>query len=140
MWLFFLDGMISAVAAKKKSGASVIIDETKIMVRSRERETLEALQRQFPALLQGVALKETAFTDYRYRMVVSRDAWVSIATELAKAVSYGNFKGAVHAKHGASRYERVLHRVWSEVATLQRPSPRDKGDLFDTVSTEMRDK
>lgn len=127
--------MISAVAGKRKIDNSVTVDPTKILVRARERGTLESLLTKFPVLLQGVTIKETAFTDYRYRLVISRDAWVEIATELAKAVSYTNYKNAVYSKHGASRFERALHRVWAEMAALQRSKPDSEDGFFDTVST-----
>lgn len=115
MWLFTKYGFFSAVcAAQSKRGGDV--DPNTIMVRARVRAHLEALKARFPRLKAAKILTD-AGTDYRYRIIVPKEAWAEVAAALAQEIDYGNFKSACKRDH---EYHDALMRVWTVVRGLQR--------------------
>jgi len=91
------------------------------MVRARMRGHLEALKGHFPALFAGCEIRESAGTDYTYRIFVAKPAWAEIVAALAAETDYDNFKSDVASRRRAgAAYERALHDVWSVMNRLQK--------------------
>ncbi len=109
MWLFTTQGFYSVVAHRD--------DPSRVIVRARAREDLEALKRQIPDM--RIFNDESA--DYRWRAVVTQTAWVAAAAVLAAGIDYPNFKAAVAERQGIER-ERLYTRVWAEMLGLQEES------------------
>lgn len=110
MWLVTTQGFYSAVAHRSHPDF--------VIVRVRRREDLEALRHQIPEIEPS----EDRTADYRHRALVSRAEWVVAVAQLASAIDYDNFKGAVADRQGAAR-ARVYGRVWSDLLELQTEEP-----------------
>src|SRR5205809_7645837 len=96
MWLFTKHGFFSAVCARQGDGRyGQPVDPDRIMVRARMRGHLEALKGHFPALFAGCEIRESAGTDYTYRIFVAKPAWAEIVAALAAETDYDNFKSEV---------------------------------------------
>ena len=123
MWLFTKYGFFSAVCAREGDGRSGRpVDTSRIMVRARVRQHLEALQKRFPELLEGTEIQEFVGTDYAYRIFVPKKVWVQVASLLADDTDYDNFKSEVarHQGSAGAAYEHALHSVWSVMNRLQK--------------------
>jgi hypothetical protein len=123
MWLFTKIGFFSAVCARQgdgKHGQPVDID--RIMVRARIRGHLEALKKCFPDLLNESEIKESAGTDYAFRLFLQKSAWTQVVAGLAEETDYDNFKSDVarHQGKAGAAYERSLHDVWAVMQRLQK--------------------
>jgi len=125
MWIFGTEGMFSAVCPRSEGGHGSDIETDKIMVRARVRNHIEALQARFPAL-RGAELIETPHADYRYRIVVPKEAWADAVRDMVMEQEYTNFKNAAAEAQGAddSGYVSALHEVWSVMRRLQRRNSR----------------
>ena len=121
MWLFTQYGFYSVVCASDLQGNPSRVDPNTLMVRARCRRHLESLQKRFPQLA-SLAIGDTDTTDYRFRIVVPKPAWVEVAQQLASEIDYGNFKDRVLSQSGDDRYVHALHDVWEVMDKLQRPS------------------
>jgi hypothetical protein len=122
MWLFTKHGFYSAVCARMGDGKhGQPPDANRIMVRARLKGHLEALKDRFPDLLGQCEIKESAETDYAFRIFVEKEAWSHVVKSLADDIDYDNFKSEVARHQGASgaAYERSLHAVWSVMYKLQ---------------------
>lgn len=122
MWLFTQYGFFSVVCARDLTDSEPGIDDTRVMLRARRRAHLEAIRKRF-AELKTCEILETANTDYRYRLVVSKAVWQQIAGILAAEIDYGNFKSRAHAHSGDPDYVDALHDVWAIMEKLQRRAP-----------------
>lgn len=58
-------------------------------------------------------------------MIVPKDVWVSIISELAREQEWANFKNEVARFNGRDDYESSLQRVWHVMHNLQ--SREEKG-------------
>lgn len=122
MWIFTRHGFFSAVCAREGDGRhGRPLDRDRIMVRARVRDHLERLQRRFPDEFAGGGIVETPANDYRYRILVAKDARSRVLAGLASEIDYGNFKSEVARHQGAagSAYESALHEVWRVMERLQ---------------------
>jgi hypothetical protein len=90
------------------------------MVRARVRSHLEALQARFLTLREA-ELIETPHADYRYRIVVPKEAWAGAVAEMIQEQEYTNFKNAAAEAQGANDggYVHSLHEVWGVMHRLQ---------------------
>src|ERR1019366_6422301 len=87
MWIFTRYGFFSIACA---TGADGAIDADTVMVRSRLREHLLNLKARFPETELGKAkIQSSGRTDYRYRIVLPKVAWVAALAELAKRFGSG---------------------------------------------------
>jgi len=113
---FGSDKHLKKVACGKDKKGDVMPDT--MMVRSRVYHHLNALQARFNL---DIAIVESDDTDYRYRFVIDKAQWTSMAFDLANEVDYGNFKGEVHEFQGRTRteYQMALHDVWEVMWQLQ---------------------
>ena len=96
MWLFTDTGFVSAVSNGRD-----------LMVRSRDRESLEPL-----AEVAQVEIKKTPLNDYPYRVVISHEIFAEWVALQARNISYKNFKSGVAATRGYE-FAHPLMKVWS---------------------------
>ena len=125
MWLFTKHGFFSVVCARQGDGKQGRpIDTTRLMVRARMREHLDALKKWWPEQLDGVDIRASAGTDYAFRMIVDKPAWSRVLAELALETDYDNFKSEVarHQDGAGVPYERALYDVWAVMNRLQEKS------------------
>jgi hypothetical protein len=88
MWLFTRYGFYSVACARHPQGS---IDPNTLMIRARRVAHLTNLQKRFPAL--GISeILTLPNRDYRYRLLVAKEAWVGIVAELAQEQQWSNFK------------------------------------------------
>lgn len=133
MWLQTTLGWFSIVKAQK----SMMVPEG-FYVRGRVRDDLVNLCR-----FMGwppTRIYESDRTDYRYRVVVSRDELQRLYGKLPELVDYGNFKYAVEAMRSrrelgdsrasvlSVRYVDALHDVWRIGYRLQEDVRMDAKD------------
>jgi hypothetical protein len=117
MWLFTRYGFYSIACARKRDDP---IDPTLVMIRARRRAHLKNLQQRFQALA-GVKIVTLQARDYRYRLIVPKELWAGIVTELAQEQEWSNFKNEAARYQGAagSDYVHALHEVWEVMLNLQ---------------------
>lgn len=110
MWLFTPFGFFSVVATRD--------DTSMLMVRARDKRHLEALI--FGYLMElsedttgdGWPILDQPDSDYRHRVVVSKELWGKVLLQLNDELVYNNFKSEA-SKRGADRgYLDGLHHVW----------------------------
>ena len=118
MWLFTRHGFFSVVCGRADGGKGRALDTETMMIRGRRRAELEALVAACPELA-GAEVVEDRAADYRYRLIVGRDAWLAAAARLAGEVDYGNFKSEA-ARHTGGDYAHALHDVWQVMYDHQR--------------------
>lgn len=121
MWVFTKYGFVSIACASKPNGG---IDESTVMVRARLRQHLENLKARFPDTELGKAkILESAGTDYKYRLVVPKEVWVSVLSELAMEQTWSNFKNEAarfaRIKKISDGFVNALHKVWEIMHDLQ---------------------
>jgi hypothetical protein len=123
MWIFTKHGFFSAVCARQGDGRhGRPIDPDRIMVRARVRSHLEALKKRFPNILGECGIRESAGTDYAFRLFVQKSAWMEVLAGLAEETDYDNFKSEVarHQGRAGAAYAHSLHEVWSVINKLQK--------------------
>lgn len=112
MWVFTETGFVSAVVHRD--------DETKLMVRARDRKSLDGL-----VDLAGVKVIDTPTGDYPHRVVVSKDQFQQWVTSSVDEMSYPNFKSRVAVIRG-SEFAGPLHDVWDAMHGVEE-DPNRKG-------------
>jgi predicted small integral membrane protein len=121
MWIFTRYGFFSIACASKTDGT---IDPDNLMVRARLREHLVSLRDRFPDSEIGKAeILSWDGRDYKYRIIVSKVAWVGALTEMAAEQTWSNFKNEAsrfsRAKKMAHAYVDSLHQIWEVMCRLQ---------------------
>ena len=102
MWIFTNTGIVSAVSNGKD-----------LMVRSRDRESLEPL-----AESAKTEIIATPVNDYPYRTIVSHEIFSRWAGHMASTISYKNFKSEVAATRGY-KFAHPLMKVWSAMHEVE---------------------
>jgi hypothetical protein len=121
MWLFTKYGFYSVVCARQGDGKyGQPIDESRLMVRARVRDHLDALRNGFPDLLENTEIRAYTGSDYAFRIFVPKSTWVAVTAALAEELSYDNFKAEVARGDADDDYEAALHDVWGVMHRLQR--------------------
>jgi hypothetical protein len=117
MWIFARYGFYSIACASKPDGS---LDEETVMVRARREEHLQNLRDRFSALAD-VEIVMMTDRDYRYRLIVPKQVWVPILTEMAEEQDWSNFKNEAAAYQGTTgaSYLRALHEVWATMDRMQ---------------------
>lgn len=119
MWIFTKTGFISVVKHTEKADF--------LLVRARRREDLEAIVE--PMLASGYPLDditETPEADYRFRVVMPRDCFAVVMSELVDQIDYPNFKDSIpKTKPG---YATFAGRTWWEGLNYQRTAPDNFGN------------
>jgi hypothetical protein len=118
MWLFTRYGFYSIASARQPNGS---LDTQTVMIRARRVAHLTNLQKRFPALAVAEILTFRN-RDYCCRLIVSKEVWVGIVSQLAQEQEWSNFKNEVAEYQGKadSDYVHALHEVWSVMFTLQK--------------------
>ncbi len=117
MWMFTRYGFYSVGCADAAGGG---VDPHMMMIRARRHSHLEKLQARFPALARA-DIKVTPGRDYRYRIVVPKDVWAGVVSELAREQDWSNFRNEAERYQGTpgADYSRVLQEVWSVMHRYQ---------------------
>jgi hypothetical protein len=102
MWIFTNTGFVSAVSNGKD-----------LMVRSRDRESLEPL-----AESAKTEIIATPTNDYPYRTIVSHEVFSRWAAHMASNIAYKNFKSEVAATRGYD-FAHPLIKVWSAMHDVE---------------------
>ena len=102
MWLFTNTGFVSAVSNGKD-----------LMVRSRDRESLEALMK-----ITNQKISHTPQNDYPYRLVISHEIFAKWVAHMAQGITYKNFKSEVAATRGYE-FAHPLMKVWSAMHEVE---------------------
>lgn len=110
MWVFTETGFLSAV---KSDGG--------LMVRSRDRESLEAL-----SFATNSAILHTPKGDYPYRLITDHDSFSKWISHSARNIDYPNFKSQVAMTRGRE-FADALSKVWSVMHQVEDGQAR-KGD------------
>jgi len=126
MWIFTRYGFFSIACANKTDGT---IDPDNVMVRARLHEHLVSLRDRFPDSEIGKAeILSWDGRDYKYRIIVSKVAWVYALTEMAAEQTWSNFKNEAsrfsRAKKMAHAYVDSLHQIWEVMYRLQAQGQR----------------
>ena len=120
MWIFTKYGFFSVVCARRGFGHPFEpIDPNRVMVRSRSRSHLEALQKRFSQAAGEIMSFDGS--DYPYRVFLPKSVWATIMAELSMEIDYDNFKSEV-AESGLTEpaYGQCLHLVWSTMRSLEK--------------------
>jgi len=109
MWIFTIDGFFSVVKDDYCA-------EWEVMVRARLRKDLVRLAKVVG--LKGKDILRIDHADYRYRLKLPKDFWVSYLARKAEGIDYPNFKNTVpakdHARHEAYMGCWAALRRWQE--------------------------
>jgi hypothetical protein len=108
MWLFTNTGFVSAVSNGQD-----------LMVRSRDRESLEPL-----AESAQTEILSTPKNDYPYRVIVTHEIFSKWAAHMAAGITYKNFKSEVAATRGYD-FSHSLMKVWSAMHEVEDASARN---------------
>lgn len=119
MWIMTPRGFFSVV---HKDGSP---DEV-LTVRARARQDLEGLGDLLP--VEPYALQ---YSDYPWRIEVTRDEWTYCLAMMAAEIDYGNFKNEVTKRQGPER-SAVYSRVWGALLALE---PREAKAGTGTATT-----
>lgn len=122
MWIFTKYGFYSVVCPQEDDGGlGGQVDPSRVMVRCRLREHIEALKARFPELLADCDVKVSSHADYAFRIIVEKQVWSRVLLRLNDDVNYDNFKAEVARFQGpdGAAYEDSLHDVWSMMHSLQ---------------------
>ncbi len=120
MWLFTRYGFYSIACASRPNAS---IDPGTVMIRARRGAHLSNLRKRFPALADG-EIVTLPNRDYRYRLIVSKQVWLSTLAELGREQNWANFKDEVAQFNGRDDYEEALHRIWKIMYELQNKEER----------------
>jgi hypothetical protein len=110
MWIFSETGFVSAV--RKHENPDVIT------VRSRDRESLEAL-----ATTAGVEIAQSPQGDYPYRAFVKPEVFAQWVSVVAAEIDYDNFKSHIAHTKGYD-YAHTLGSVWSAMLDTEDSNAR----------------
>jgi hypothetical protein len=113
MWIFNREGFFSVVEGDSKDQVSV---------RARFRVDLQKLKAKM-GLNGRHKIIVTPAADYRFRMIVDKEAWAAYLKRAAERIDYTNFKNSVPARH------RLYLDVWWVMKKAQDEAA--KGSLID---------
>jgi hypothetical protein len=117
MWLFTISGFYSVVIDNQRKG--------RMLIRSRCQADAANLYRDHHETLASMeAPTSDESRDYRWRISVSKADFVTLASRLAEAVDYSNFKSACAKRPDQGNKIEALHEVWATMARLQREGPK----------------
>ncbi len=107
MWLFTNVGFFSIVQKPCQSG---------LTIRARVTSDLDRLRETYlPALS---AIVTGAGTDYPYRATVGREEFAQALSQMARDITYENFKSEVAHRMGHPR-EQTYSKVWDRLRDLE---------------------
>lgn len=98
MWIFLRDGFASVRS----------VDERNVMLRFRRSDHAERFSDELG--IKRSEIQKSDDTDYRYRIVASREAAAKLLTKEVMNIGYKNFKSSVLD----AEYRELLSGVWSK--------------------------
>jgi hypothetical protein len=104
MWLYTDQGAVSVVKNRNRDG--------ELIVRSRDKETLEALCPQHYAMIIT-----TTANDYPFRIFMSKEDWIECLTDYVDDMEYDNFKN--HVKTTRPDILRPYYEVYNATLDLE---------------------
>jgi hypothetical protein len=120
MWFFTPYGFFSATCGLHLTGPKKgQPDPEVIQIRARDKDHLNALKSVCGKLLGDIEIKETPNKDYRYRLIVRKEDWIEVVTQLIEDQQFSNFKSEAARVWGHDLYVQVLHEVWSTMYIYQ---------------------
>lgn len=133
MWLFTVRGFFSVVIDNQHEG--------RMLIRARCRADIFNLYNDHHEALSSMTRPASDPTrDYRWRLSVSREEWLILATRLADAVNYSNFKSACHKRPDQDSKAGALLHVWGIMSDLQRDENYPQRDDPDSTTIDEPDK
>jgi hypothetical protein len=114
MWVFTLDGFFSVVQKDWDKDTDIV------QVRGRNKGDLERFVQRMNL---HEKLIETPEADYHFRVITTRQVWGKYLDQMARSISYDNFKHEVEVQDGVSRADIYL-RVWGELRKLKKLGKR----------------
>jgi hypothetical protein len=119
MWIFSESGFYSVVVDLQRKG--------RMLVRSRCKADIFNLWRDHHEACPSMERPSSdELRDYRWRISITKADFVTLASRLAEAIDYSNFKSAVAKRGDQANKIGALHDVWATMARLQweeRPEP-----------------
>lgn len=122
MWIATRDGFYSAVQSNT--------DPETLVVRSRVKADARYLaefvwcRRANRPRKADALIVSYDFSDYPWRVLVSRAEWADFLVQASEEITYGNFKNAVHAND--HKRAGIYGGVWQELLRLQSTDPERK--------------
>lgn len=122
MWILTVAGFFSAVEKPEDQARGTVT------VRARVEGDIVALCRDYAPGTKWES-DSAGTTDYAYRAVLTREEWEAAVAQMAREITYPNFKDEVKRRQGAKRASAYM-RVWGALRALQPASgwPRDCWD------------
>lgn len=99
MWLFTETGFVSAVQHRT--------DHDTLVVRARDRQSLTPIAERF-----GLEINTNQYSDYPYRVFISKNEFNEWVSDSIKFLDYGNFKSQVAVTRG-KKFAHTLGSVWA---------------------------
>lgn len=96
MWIFTQAGLVSIVEDMN--------NKNRLVVRARERGTLETLMPEYIKLIQN-----TPSADYHFKVFLDRDVVANFVKIWTQEIDYTNFKGSIKDYE----YHKILLSIWS---------------------------
>ena len=123
MWLFTRYGFYSIACAHGTDGS---VNKKKLMIRARRFNHLKNLQTRFHFLSESEIVR-LPNRDYRYRIVVAKEVWADVLSDLVQEQEWSNFKAEAgrYQASGGEDYIHALHDVWHVMKRFQDSEPRD---------------
>ncbi len=112
MWLFTETGFVSAVQHRT--------DDNTLVVRARDRVSLLPFIKQY-----GVEVVTDQYTDYPYRVFLSKEDFAAWVTDSIKFLEYGNFKNQVAITRG-KEFAHTLGSVWATMLDVEDEEARSR--------------
>lgn len=124
MWVCLNDAFFSIVdekaKEKKRTGKEARPNDV-LVVRARRKGELELVfEPHFVAAKRKLQVTESAATDYRYRLRVTRGMLKDVMAAEVDRVIYGNFKDSV----ADNDLHHAYSQIWQIMFRLQEPNPR----------------
>jgi hypothetical protein len=114
MWIVSTPGFVSIIVGRD--------DKDILVVRSRDRESLEPFVDRLRAAPDLVVIEHTPTADYAYRVRVPREVVAEVVAEAVRHIRYDNVKTAVARSRGV-KYGTVLNDAWVVFKRLEEPEP-----------------
>jgi hypothetical protein len=112
MWLATTKGWFSVVIDNQRPG--------RMLVRARCRQDIFNLYNEHHETLGTMEMPTSdPAREYRWRMSVSKADFVKLAASLAEAVTYSNFKQAVHDRPDQQNKSSAYMKVWENLHQVQ---------------------
>lgn len=129
MWVFTQVGFFSATLFDEMCPT-----DTRIQVRARVRADLEALVARYCA--EPVEILQWPGRDYPYRIIITRQQWAEIVSQVVLEIDYGNFKDRVKAVQGGLR-SAYYGDVWGVLYDLEAKLRNGVRHKFEAIFGEV---